>query len=235
MAALFLMRKEAPKFCNVTRSIGTKQEITMKEKWMSEKEALDKFGQTDLDKHCASGRVHWRECRTTWGAYEYLDTEDFERKTIGAAKRTWTQGQEYQQTEEEAGSWDNFLEKELHSLLMEQTPGKGTGKLTLGKGKGKQEGKGKGGRNPPGGPKEPKALEDMPEEEQMVEGLKKLKNTRDLLQSTMTNYDEALEKVKGMNYLAKSALKDKQQQLVCLETTLEKVKKQVAKGDKGRL
>ena len=33
----------------------------MKEKWMSEKEALDKFGQTDLDKHCASGRVHWRE------------------------------------------------------------------------------------------------------------------------------------------------------------------------------
>ena len=118
---------------------------------------------------------------------------------------------------------------------MEQTPGKGTGKLTLGKGKGKQEGKGKGGRNPPGGPKEPKALEDMPEQEQMVEGLKKLKKTRDLLQSTMTNYDEALEKVKGMNYLAKSALKDKQQQLVCLETTLEKVKKQVAKGDNGRL
>ena len=36
------MRKEAAKFCNVSRSIGTKQEVTMTEKWLSEKEALEK-------------------------------------------------------------------------------------------------------------------------------------------------------------------------------------------------
>ena len=31
LTALFLMRKEAAKFCNVSRSIGTKQEVTMTE------------------------------------------------------------------------------------------------------------------------------------------------------------------------------------------------------------
>ena len=41
LTALFLMRKEAAKFCNVSRSIGTKQEVTMTEKWLSEKEAIE--------------------------------------------------------------------------------------------------------------------------------------------------------------------------------------------------
>ena len=48
LTALFLMRKEAAKFCNVSRSIGTKQEVTMTEKWLSEKEALEKCG-ADLE------------------------------------------------------------------------------------------------------------------------------------------------------------------------------------------
>ena len=127
LTALFLMRKEAAKFCNVSRSIGTKQEVTMTEHWLSEKEALEKWGD-DLEKHCASGRVQWRQCKTTWGVYEYMDTQDYTKTTTGTAKRSWTQGQEFQQNEGEYGSWDNFLEKELHSLIMDQTPGKGKGK-----------------------------------------------------------------------------------------------------------
>ena len=126
LTALFLMRKEAAKFCNVSRSIGTKQEVTMTEKWLSEKEALEKWGD-DLEKHCSSGRVQWRQCATTWGVYEYMDTMDYTKKTTGTAKRTWTQGQEFQQNEDEHESWNNFLEKELHSLIMDQTPGKGKG------------------------------------------------------------------------------------------------------------
>ena len=127
LTALFLMRKEAAKFCNVSRSIGTKQEVTMTEKWLSEKEAIEKWGD-DLEKHCASGRVQWRQCKTTWGVYEYMDTQDYTKTTTGTAKRSWTQGQEFQRNEGEYGSWDNFLEKELHSLIMDQTPGKGKGK-----------------------------------------------------------------------------------------------------------
>ena len=56
LTALFLMRKEAAKFCNFSRSIGTKQEVTIKEKWLSEKETLAKWGD-ELEKHCSSGRV----------------------------------------------------------------------------------------------------------------------------------------------------------------------------------
>ena len=54
----------------------------------------------------------------------------------------------------------------------------------------KGKGRGKGDTNP----EAPKALEDMPPDEQQVECLKKLKKTRDLLQQCRTNYEEALEK-----------------------------------------
>ena len=88
LTALFLMRKEAAKFCDVSRSIGTKQEVTMTEHWLSEKEALEKWGD-DSEKHCASGRVQWRQCKTTWGVYEYMDTQDYTKTTTGTAKRSW--------------------------------------------------------------------------------------------------------------------------------------------------
>ena len=132
LTALFLMRKEAAKFCNVSRSIGTKEEATMTEHWLSEKEALEKWGD-DLENiapvaGCSGGRVQWRQCETTWGVYEYMDTQDYTKTTTGTAKRSWTQGQEFQQNEDEYESWDNFLEKELRSLIMDQTPGKGKGK-----------------------------------------------------------------------------------------------------------
>ena len=54
------------------------------------------------------------------------------------------------------------------------------------------------------------------------------------MQQCMTNSEEALEKVKGMQYLTKPAFKEKQAQLSKLESTLGKAKKQLAKGDKGR-
>ena len=81
-----------------------------------------------MEKHCSSGRVQWRQCATTWVVYEYMDTMDYTKKTTGTAKRIWTQGQEFQQNEDEYESWNNFLEKELHSLIMDQTPGKWKGK-----------------------------------------------------------------------------------------------------------
>ena len=228
LTALFLMRKEAAKFCNVSRSISTKQEMTFTEKWLSEKEALEKWGD-DLEKHCTSGRVQWRQCKTTWGVYEYMDTEDYKTTTTGTAKRSWTQGQEFQQNEDEYESWDNFLEKELHSLIMDQTPGKGKGKGKVSQKKGKGRGKGDSNQEPP------KALEDLPPDEQQVECIKKLKKTRDLVQQCMANYEEALEKVKAMKYLSKPALKDKEAQLSKLEATLGKVKTQLGKGDKGKV
>ena len=48
-------------------------------------------------------------------------------------------------------------------------------------------------------------------------------------------HDKPLEKVKGMKYLTKPAFKEKEAQLAKLEATLGKVKKQLAKGDKGKV
>ena len=69
--------------------------------------------------------------------------------------------------------------------------GKGAGKGA----KGKSKNKGKSRDTP--------ALEDMPPEEQLGEALKKLKKTKELLTQTHSNYEEALEKVKGLKYLTK--------------------------------
>ena len=71
LTALFLMRKEAAKFCNVSRSIGTKEEATMTEHWLSEKEALEKWGD-DLENiapvaGCSGGSVRQLgESMSTW-------------------------------------------------------------------------------------------------------------------------------------------------------------------------
>ena len=66
----------------------------------------------------------------------------------------------------------------------------------------------------------------------MGEELKKLKQTKELLTQTYSNYEEALEKVKSLKYLTKPVLKEKEKQLEQLETTLGKLKKLLAKGDK---
>jgi len=61
--------------------------------------------------------------------------------------------------------------------------------------------------------------------------MKKLRKSRDLLTSTMSNYEEALDKVKKKQYLSKGALKEKEEQLALLENTLGKVKKHLGKGE----
>ena len=134
--------------------------------------------------------------------------------------------QEHEMAEDEAQSWEDHLQKGLHSLLMEHNAGKGSS-LVKGHGKGASK---KGGKA-----RDIPSLEDMPPEEQMGEGLRKLNKTKELLTQTYSNYEEALEKVKKLKYLTKPALKEKEKQLEQLETTLGKVKKLLAKGDKNNL
>ena len=238
LTCLFLMRQDAGYYCNVSKTVKATNKLEKKEKWMSEKKAYDEFGD-DLDKHVASGRVVWREALGTPDTWEYMDTMDFTKKSIGSQSKQWSRGQEFEQQEDEIEAWDKMMNKELHSLMMDAstTPGKGStsGKgRSLGKGAGKCKGKGKGKGNRKGQRDE---SDDDPEdeektvEEKIKEGLKKLRKSRDLLTSTMSNYEEALDKVKKKQYLSKAALKDKEQQLKDLESTLGKVKKHLGKGE----
>ncbi|CAK9031114.1 Uncharacterized protein SCF082_LOCUS19502 [Durusdinium trenchii] len=232
--ALFLMRAESPRFCNVAKQTQMEQSLTKHEEWITEKQAIEKWGEDDLNKHIESGRVVWRES-STWGVYEYMDTQQWTRKLAGKHKRSWTQAQEYQQEKSEEDEWEKLLEKDLLALMSEHGPGKGT---TLAKGKTKGKGKGKGqGKNPNNNNngKDPLPLEDMSEEEQRVDALTKLRKSRDLLAHTMANYEEALEKVKPMGYLSKPALKQKEDMLKTLQKSFNQVKDILLKAEKTKV
>ena len=235
--ALFLMRAESPKFCNVAKQTQMEQSLTKHEEWITEKQALEKWGEDDLNKHIESGRVVWRES-STWGVYEYMDTQQWTRKLAGKHKRSWTQAQEFQQERNEEDEWEKLLDKDLLALMSEHGPGKGT---TLAKGKTKGKGKGKGqGKNPNNNNnnnngKDPLPLEDMTEEEQRVDALTKLRKSRDLLAHTMANYEEALEKVKPMGYLSKPALKQKEDMLKTLQKSFNQVKDTLLKAEKTKV
>ena len=50
------------------------QSLTKHEEWITEKQAIEKWGDEDLNKHIESGRVVWRGS-SIWGVYEYMDTQ----------------------------------------------------------------------------------------------------------------------------------------------------------------
>ena len=79
-------------------------------------------------KHVASGRVVWREALGTADTWEYVDTMDFTKKSIGSQSKQWSRGQEFEQQEGEIEVWDKMMNKELHGLVMDasSTPGKGS-------------------------------------------------------------------------------------------------------------
>jgi GTPase involved in cell partitioning and DNA repair len=63
----------------------------------------------------------------------------------------------------------------------------------------------------------------------------KLRRSRDLLAHTLSNYEEALEKVKKMGYLSKTSMKEKEAMQKLMENTMEKVKQHLVKGEKNKL
>ena len=98
----------------MARAASLDKVLTKTEKWLSEKEAMEKWGQDDLNKHIESGRVIWRET-STWDVYEYCDTQDFQKKTMAKHSQQWMEAQEYQQDEAEAGKWEDQLNKDILS------------------------------------------------------------------------------------------------------------------------
>eukprot|EP00435_Cladocopium_sp_Y103_P052423 s3841_g16.t1 len=165
--ALYLMRTEAAKFCSVSKQTSLESSLRKKEEWLSERQAIDKWGQKDLDKHLESGRVVYRQAAGTWGdVWEYMDTQDYVKALTGKHNKSWLEAQEFEQQPDEEDAWSQLLGKDLMGLLSEQGPGKGA--PAKGKGKGKTKTKNQ----------TPQPVEDMAPEEQLHEGLKKMKKLR---------------------------------------------------------
>ena len=224
LTALWLMKNDSPKWCTVAKQSQMEASLVKSEDWLSEKEALEKWGEKDLAKHCESGRVIWREA-SSHDVWEYMDTQAWSKKTTGVKRQSWQLGQEFQQGSEEVEDWDAWLDTDLLSMMNEFHPGKGKGKGTTpgkGKVKGTTPGKGKG---------KVKAIKDVDgDEDDPQQAIQKLRKARDLLAHTSCNYEEALEKVKKLGYLGKAALKEKETTLKLLVDTLQKVKETLVKG-----
>ena len=70
-------------------ALHTKTLLKKREKWLTAKEASQKFTDKKLQMHLQSGRVIWRDDPLTWGCYEYLDKGDTEKVVKGAKTKMW--------------------------------------------------------------------------------------------------------------------------------------------------
>ena len=227
-ATLWFLRDKVPQFANFSENREEATTLKKVDKWLSEKEALSKWTETELEAHCQSGRVQYRECTSTWRVWEYRDNQDFVKETSGRRSRNWSRGQEFhlEGNDEEEEGLEDFFALDVEKLLG-LAEGKGKGKaLALPKG-GKAKGKG-GKKGNKGQQEEQLALQDgspTEEKETDVEAyLGKVKKARDLLSCTSNNLEEALTKAKSSSYCSAASQKDAKKTLAELEGLVQKRK-----------
>ena len=157
-ACAWLLEKEGKQYLSALKKVSVGDKLARQDKWDSE--------------------LQWRECPTTWGVFEYKDTQIW---SSTKRKKEWTSGKE---CEPEAEDLEKFLElrtKDAHTLEVEDhSLGKGKGS-----GKGKGPGKGQGGQA---------ALDDEEDEEKVM---KAVRTARNMTFAAKEDLEEALEKAKA--------------------------------------
>ena len=187
-AAAYLLEKEGKQFMTALKKVSVGEKVTKADNWETELQMLAKFTPEELDLHLQSGRVVWRECPSTWGAYEYKDTQCFQREITTNRAKEWQSGVEYDPMEEDLEKFMDLFTKECHSLEVDDHPkGKGSGK-SYGKGKGLGKGKTKN-----------KSNQDTPDDklDTLEKVLKACKTARNMVASTQSDLELALEKAKS--------------------------------------
>ena len=234
---IFLMKKNQATFCQVTKSASTEISLKKEERWLTQLEVDAKWTEAEQHMHLESGRLVARECPSTWGCWEYMDTANVVKTHVGRHKQSWEAGQEYAMEEEDEEEWQKALEKDLHSLMVGGL-GKGKSKsLEKGKGKGKGKTKSKKGNLAAlaNGDEQEEDDQDGDANLSVEEGLKKLKKARELLTRTHSNFEEALKKVQKSPYLSKASLTDKQAMLVQLAKKVKSTKTLLEKGENANV
>eukprot|EP00435_Cladocopium_sp_Y103_P062988 s684_g24.t1 len=195
------METSGKKYLHATREVEAKQRTTRNDAWMSEKQATDKFGWEELEMHCNSGRVVWRQDPSTPGVYQYKDLQDIQSSVEVSRGSRWQQGHEMEPGDEEQERFNHLYYQDAMNLGVDDIAGgkgKGFGKgQGSGKGKGKGKGKGFGKGNAQLAIKDKEDEEEDPEateEKELQEALKKAKKARDTVTSTQSDLDLALEK-----------------------------------------
>jgi len=92
--ALWYIQNKGQKFINLTQKVGGQVAVKRMDEWQSEKQMIDRFGQTDFQSHLASGRVIWREDPITRGTWEYKDQHNITRECTTWKGKDLVRGQE---------------------------------------------------------------------------------------------------------------------------------------------
>ena len=208
--ALWFITKSAPKFMGMKMELTGKDRVTKKDEWCSQQQMLDKFGQSDMEMHIASGRLLLRECPFTRGVYEYKDQGAISRKiTLEKGKSLRTE-QECEPTEEQDAAFKSLYDSDLLGMLgMSDAIFQADDlNLTLGKGKGKGSEKGfptigKGKRPKPIADPEPRS-----DEAQLEDAMKKCKKMRDVCNKTLGELQLLIKDCKGTKFWSKAAQAD---------------------------
>ena len=141
--AMWSLEKKAPKFHHQSQEVGAQTSHLQREKWVSWKKLLEEWTEDEIWAHLDSERIRGRES-STWGVWEYTDTQDVEKLKKAFKGNTWKQGMEYQPTSEDELVFQEQWSKGATSMLQRlDNTGHALQKGNE-KGKGKSKGKGKG-------------------------------------------------------------------------------------------
>ena len=190
---------------NLSLSTSASTRIEKSEKWETEKQMLDRFSEAEFEAHLNSGRVLWREDPLTKGAYEYKDQGVVVMTTTAEREKKLTLGQECDPDQDDEDNFKELFDKELDGMLAAaSTMGFGGKGSNLGKGS-LAKGKGKEGRQ-----KKQLALTDKPktEEELLEDALTKARKMRNLIGTTLGNFEEAYSSFRRTKFCTAKARHD---------------------------
>ena len=150
-AVLQWLLQKSPTYAVERHSRGKEHSLEKRDRWLSQKEADQKWTEQELELLVASGRVIWREDPQTPGVFEYKDTKDFRGSQRVVDKSSWERVRE-EEVEDETG-WEEALtcpwEREKQARSQKQSPGSRERQAADGS-RGRQPRRGEGARRDPG-------------------------------------------------------------------------------------
>ena len=203
-ACAWHLEKEGKQYLSALKKVSVGDKFTSQDNWDSELQILQKFSKPELDLHIQSG--------TTWGVYEYKDTQNWSREVLKGRRNGQVGRNNYEPEEEDLEKFLELWTEDAHTLEVEDHSlgkGKGPGK-GKGSGKGKDRGKGKGGQA---------ALEDEEsEEEDEGKVMKAIRTARNMGQEKANELGKVLGQLKTI-----LAGKGKSMSLKDIKTKLKEV------------
>ena len=79
-ACLWFLKKEGKRFIHTSQTVKASESLQKEDFWMTEKQALGKLGEKDLNLHIESGRVVYREDPCIYNVYNYKDLHAWKKR-----------------------------------------------------------------------------------------------------------------------------------------------------------